>query len=392
MGVHMKRQKLNLIILSSFYMMLLMGTVYTYSVFRVEIKSIYQVNTLQSGLPYMLSLSFYAVSMMVTGRFLNDKNLRQIIFLGSMMIVLGFFVSYLTYDFVMFALSYGILIGTGVGMVYGIPVYMMQKYFPKRSGLYTGVILLGFGLSPLITAPLSTYFLNSYNLHITFLILSIIFLVTQVPLSLFFKIDEKDVIEKKVDHLEGFVNKNFMIIYVLFIITTSIGLMMIGLSYQVGFSYYGFKSRSVALAISFFALCNGLARPIFGYLIDRYHIMKPSILSLTLMMIAAVIGIINQGSNLYMFVLTYGLFWFNLGAWLAIMPAIVKKIFKIKNYAKIYGTLFTAYGFGAVLSTLISGFILDMLGRTTYMYITILFLLMFAYILIFKMKHAYKGI
>lgn len=388
----MTKQKLKYIILISFYMMLLMGTVYTYSIFRVEIKDIYQVNTLQSGLPYMLSLAFYAFSMMITGRFLNDKNLRQIIFLGSMMIALGFFVSYLTYDFTIFTISYGILIGSGVGMVYGVPVYIIQKYFPKRSGFYTGVILLGFGLSPLITAPLSKYFLNSFNLHTTFLILSLIFLVTQVPLSLFFKIDEEEIIEKKTDKINKFVDRNFMIIYFLFIITTTIGLMMVGLSYQVGVSYYGFKGKSVALAISFFAICNGFARPIFGYLIDRYHIFRPSILSLILMMIAAVVGIINQGSNIYLFVLTYGLFWFNLGAWLAIMPAIVKQTFEIKHYARIYGTLFTAYGFGAVFSTFISGFILDMLGVTTYIYISILFLVVLAQMLLFKIKHSYKGV
>ncbi len=87
----MTKRKLIYIILISFYMMLLMGSVYAYSIFRTEVKNIYQVNTLVSGLPYMLSLSFYALSMMITGRYINDKNLRQIVFLGSMMIVLGFF-------------------------------------------------------------------------------------------------------------------------------------------------------------------------------------------------------------------------------------------------------------------------------------------------------------
>ncbi|MCD4826848.1 MAG: MFS transporter [Acholeplasmataceae bacterium] len=388
----MTKQKLNFIILISFYMMLLMGTVYSYSIFRVEIKDIYQVNTLQSGLPYMLSLSFYALFMMITGRILNDKNLRQIIFLGSMMIVLGFFISYLTYDFIVFVLAYGILIGSGVGMVYGIPVYIMQKYFPKRSGFYTGLILLGFGLSPLITAPLASYFLSSYQLHTTFLILSLIFLCTQVPLSLFYKIDEKDINDKTNETKDKFIDKKFMIIYALFVITTTIGLMMIGLSYQVGVSYYGFNRQLVAISISLFALCNGFARPIFGFLIDKYHIIKPSILSLSLMMIAAVIGIINQGTNIYLFVFSYGLFWFNLGAWLAIMPAIVKQIFEIENYARVYGTLFTAYGLGAVLSTFISGSILDILGHTTYIYVTILVLLSGAYLLVYRMKRSYKDV
>lgn len=373
-------------------MMLLMGTVYAYSIFRTEIKNIYQVNTLISGLPYMLSLSFYALSMMVTGKFINDKNLRQIVFLGSMMIVLGFFVSYVTYNFIIFTLSYGILIGAGVGMVYGIPVYIMQKYFNKRSGLYTGIILLGFGLSPLITAPLGKLLLTTYNLHTTFLVLSLIFLVTQVPLSIFFKIKDSAIIEHKTIKSIKFIDQKFWIIYTLFAITTAIGLMMIGLSYQVGVSYYGFDSTFVTVSISIFALCNGFARPIFGYLIDRYHVIKPSIASLLLIFIAAGVGIFNQGSNFYLFVLTYGLFWFNLGAWLSIMPSMVKKYYDINHYSKIYGILFTAYGIGAILSTLISGFILDILGKTTYVYIAILSLLLLAFILVLRLKSTHKGV
>ncbi|BCR36387.1 MFS transporter [Mariniplasma anaerobium] len=388
----MTKRKLTFIILISFYMMLLMGTVYAYSIFRTDIKEIYQVNTLLSGLPYMLSLSFYALAMMVTGRYINNKNLRQIVFLGSMMIVLGFFVSSVTHNFIIFTLSYGMLIGIGVGMVYGIPVYIMQRYFPKRSGLYTGIILLGFGLSPLITAPLGKLFLSIYNLNTTFLILSIIFLITQVPLSLFFKINEETLIESKNNKPSLVINQNFWIIYGLFTITTAIGLMMIGLSYQVGVNYYGFDSKFVMLSISIFALCNGIARPMFGYLIDKYDIIKPSIASLVLIGLAAGIGIFNQGSNFYFFALTYGLFWFNLGAWLSIMPSMIKKYFDINHYSKIYGLVFTAYGIGAILSTLISGSILDILGKTTYIYVSILVLLILAFILISRLKSVCKGV
>lgn len=388
----MTKRKLTFIILISFYMMLLMGTVYAYSIFRTEIENIYQVNTLLSGLPYMLSLSFYALAMMVTGRYIHNKNLRQIVFLGSMMIVLGFFISYITNSFIIFTLSYGILIGIGVGMVYGIPIYIMQTYFPNRSGLYTGIILLGFGLSPLITAPLGKYFLVTYNLETTFLILSLLFLATQTPLSLFFKLEERSTTKSRTIQSITFSNQKLWIIYGLFTITTAIGLMMIGLSYQVGVYYYGFNSNYVTLSISIFAVCNGFARPLFGYLIDKCSIIKPSIASLLSIGVAASIGLFNQGSNFYLFVLTYGLFWFNLGAWLSIMPSMVKKYFDINFYSKIYGMIFTAYGIGAILSTLISGSILDILGKTTYIYGTILLLLTLAFLLIFRLKASPEGI
>ncbi len=280
----------------------------------------------------------------------------------------------------------------GVGMVYGIPVYLMQRYFKNKSGFFTGIILLGFGLSPLITAPFAKFLLTTYNLHTTFLIFSIIFLVTQVPLSMCFKIKDNLIVESESSKSMSFIDKKFWIMYAIFAITTAIGLMMIGLSYQVGVSYYGFDSKLVTLSISIFALCNGFARPTFGYLIDKYHVIKPSIVSLLLIGSAAMIGLLNQGSNVILFILTYGLFWFNLGAWLSIMPSMVKKYYDINNYSKIYGVLFTAYGIGAIFSTLISGSILDILGKTTYVYIAILMLLFIAFLLIFRLKSFYKGV
>jgi len=56
----MLQQKHTLMILSSLLMMLMMGTVYSYSVFRYYIEIEYQIGTLLSGFPYMISLFFYA--------------------------------------------------------------------------------------------------------------------------------------------------------------------------------------------------------------------------------------------------------------------------------------------------------------------------------------------
>lgn len=101
-------------VLSCITMMLLMGTVYAYSVLRYHIESIYQTSTLESGLPYMTALFFYALSMMVTGRYLKPKRLRKIVFYGTLLIILGYFLSGITTQIYALTLTYGVLIGTGV--------------------------------------------------------------------------------------------------------------------------------------------------------------------------------------------------------------------------------------------------------------------------------------
>jgi MFS family permease len=371
--------------------MLLMGTVYAYSVFRYHIEDLYQISTLTSGLPYMMSLFFYAFSMMVTGRHLKPTRLRGFVFYGTLLIILGYFLSSIATHIGMLVFSYGVLIGTGVGMVYGVPIYMVQKLYSKRSGLMTGIILLGFGMSPLITAPLTSALIEWTSIRQTFFILGVVFLVLQLPLSYIFILKERTTFKQEpVEQRFKEKLKPFKRIYALFVIATLVGLMMIGLTYQVGVRYYGLNETHVTIALSFFAILNGLARPLFGKLMDNQGFKFSGILSVSLIVVASVIGLINRGSTFLLFGISFGLYWFNLGAWLAIVPATIKEFYGIQQYAKKYGLMFTGYGVGAILGTLASGYILDMLGETSYIYGFILALMVLSAILLSQMPKKIK--
>lgn len=359
--------KTGLNLLSYVLMMLLMGTVYAWSVFRVEVENIYDVSALGSGLPYMTSLFFYALSMMITGRFLSGDTMRRFVLIGGILIGSGWLLSALTTSLLMLTISYGVIIGIGVGMVYGVPVFYIHRVYEERSGLYTGIVLSGFGASPLLMAPMIRTIIHQQNLSLAFLMIGLISLLVFLPLSILFKVNGKTPTPIDSDappydyHL-------FWIIYMLFLTASAVGLMMIGLSYRIGVVNYTFNPRNVALMVSFFALLNGLARPIFGHLMDTKGFLKSATLSTGLMMLAAFLAIINQGQSLWLYIVSFGLFWFNLGAWLAMTPAVIKAYFGQAGYARRYGVAFTAYGLGALSGTLLSGIILDFLDDTRFLY------------------------
>lgn len=380
------QSKHTLMIVSSLFIMLLMGTVYSYSVFRFHIQNQYQTSTLESGLPYMTALFFYALSMMITGRHLKPSRLRGFVFYGTLCIVLGYFLSGITTHIIGLLFTYGVLIGSGVGMVYGVPIYMVQKLYPKRSGFITGLILMGFGMSPLLTAPLAKYLIEQTSLRQTFFILGGLFLIFQLPLSYVFILKERKTFNQTPsDERTKLVLKPFKRLYALFVIATTIGLMMIGLTYPIGVDYYRLNSQAVTYLISGFAILNGLARPLFGKWMDSSNTKTVGFVSLGLIMVASLIGLTKTVPSLWLFGLSFGLYWFNLGAWLAIIPATVKEFYGIKQYAKTYGLLFTGYGVGAILGTLISGVILDLTGETKVIYIIILLSMVGSGILLFQL-------
>ena len=356
-------------LLISFIMMLFMGTVYTWSVFRVEVETTYQLSTLQSGVPYMISLFFYALSMMITGRILTLNNTRKIAFIGFLLITLGWFLASQASTLLVLSISYGALLGFGVGMVYGVPVFMVQKQYQK-SGLYTGIILAGFGASPLITAPLVYQLIDMLGLNETFLVMTFISAFLFIPLTLTLKTKNEALLIEVVQ--KSFSIKTYQILYGIFLIATTIGLMMIGLSYRIGVLNYGFNTTHIALSLSFFAVLNGLARPIFGFLMDKKGFIFSARLSASLIIIASIIALINQGNSIQLYIVSMGIFWFNLGAFLAMLPASIKHYFGTFNYAKRYGFMFTSYGLGAIVGTILSGILLDLFSATHYVYILIL--------------------
>ncbi|MDP2425521.1 MAG: MFS transporter [bacterium] len=387
----MDKQRHILMIVSSFVMMLLMGSVYSYSIFRYHIEEYYQIGTFLSGIPYMISLFFYALSMMISGRFINPSRLRSFVFIGTLLISVGWLISALPTSFLVFTLAYGVFIGTGVGMVYGIPIYMAQKLYPKKSGLMTGIILLGFGMSPLLTAPIASALISQTSLHTTFLFFGILFVVIQLPLSYIFILKEYHEFQSlSKEPFTGEVMKPFKRVYAMFVIATTIGLMMIGLSYQIGVVNYGFEAREVTLSLSFFALMNGIARPIFGKLMDKYGFYFSVVCSLSLLVVASVIGLVNQGQHVYLYVISFGLFWFNLGAWLAIVPSTIKEFYGVKQYSRKYGIMFTAYGVGSLLGTSIAGMIIDVLASTVFLYVLILFFLCVSFYILHHIKKTQK--
>jgi len=174
---------------------------------------------------------------------------------------------------------------------------------------------------------------------------------------------------------------SFKGVYFTFIIGTIIGLMLIGLTTSVGLDYFNLDADTVTLFVSLFAIFNGLGRPTFGYITDHVSTKFAMVLSYTLIITAALLVILfNQFPFIY--VISFAIFWFNLGGWLAIAPTSTLKLFGLWHYSQNYGVIFTAYGIGAIIGVLSSGLLLDLFGHYEYIFYYIIALAVVGLILI----------
>ena len=359
--------------------MMMLGTVYSWSVFRLPVEELYSVGAAQSGLPYMTALLFYSLFMFLTGRYFKGWSPRATILVGSLLVSAGWILSAFAPNIQVLIVTYGVISGAGVGIAYGAPLAVVTRWFPEKKGLVIGLVLLGFGLSPLVTAPLARMLVEQYGVARTFLVLGIVFGMLLPMLSMPFKYPESEGAEgggssgvsagaRDVTSAEMMKSANFKGLYLNFIIGTMIGLMMIGLTSSIGTELIGMAQKDVVLFISIFAVFNGIGRPVFGWLTDRLSAKTAMLLSYAQIITAAGLMMSAKNGSIGLFAVAFAIFWFNVGGWLAIAPTATNNMYGPKHYSQNYGIVFTAYGIGAVLGVSSSGLLLDAFQNYDYIF------------------------
>ena len=363
--------------------MMCLGTVYSYSVLRPSVERHYVVGSMLGGLPYMTSLAFYAIFMFLTGRHLERFDPRMVLITGGLLVSLGWILSAFAPNIYALTLTYGVISGAGVGIAYGVPMTAISKWFPEKKGLFVGLVLVGFGLSPVVTAPLIRQLVDALGLQSTFLAIGASFGILIPLLSLPFRYPElsAEVVEgaevtssSGLDTRDMVKSKGFKALYLNFVIGSMIGLMMVGLTMAAGTVMIGLASSEVTSLMVLFALFNGAGRPIFGLITDRFSSKRAMLLSYLLILAAALLMLTAKEGDSLKYAVSFSTFWFNLGGWLAIAPTSTSAMFGSRSYSRNYGVVFTAYGIGAIAGVLASGLLLDVFTSMANVFFFVAFL------------------
>jgi MFS family permease len=365
--------------------LLCLGSVYSWSIFRTPLENELGISASASLLPYTFVLVFYAALMPIAGFYIPRIGTRVVTAIGGIVVGSGYILSSFATQVEMLVFSYGVIAGTGIGIVYGVPIVVVSRWFPDRKGLAVGLTIIGFGLSPLITAPLTNHLISLYTVRPTLRILGIAFTAIILVISLTMKLPPKGwhpqqnlaasapiLASSYPKHLLQ--SRSFYGLWICYAIATLVGLSAIGISSVVGEEIININPTVAARSVALFALFNGVSRPLFGWLADRFKPHYIAILSYVLILIACVLMVNAETGQVGTYLIAFCLFWFCLGGWLAMAPTITLSFFNPDQYAQNYGIIFTAYGVGALIGTLVTGRIRDLFGTYTYVFYPMAFL------------------
>jgi MFS family permease len=169
-------------------------------------------------------------------------------------------------------------------------------------------------------------------------------------------------------------SRSFYGLWICYAIAALVGLSAIGISSPVGGEIIDINPTVAASSVSLFALFNGISRPLFGWLCDRFKPHYIAILTYILILIACILMMNARTGQVATYLVAFCLFWFCLGGWLAMAPTITLRFFNPDQYAQNYGLVFTAYGVGALIGTLLTGRIRDLFGSYNYVFYPMAFL------------------
>jgi len=353
---------------------LILGSIYAFSVFRKPLESLWNISVTESGLPYLVFLAAFGYTMPFGGIILEKIGPKKTSIVGSVLVGTGWVLASFAPNIYVLTILYGVLGGVGVGITYGVPIAVSTRWFPDKKGLAIGLTVLGFGLSALVMAPLMTYLILNLGPLATFGYLGMAFLIMLALLSLPLKFPPENFglkgqgsSQTSTDSVnftpyQMLRTRSFYALWLAYTIGTTAGLMAIGISAPFGREVAKVDPITSGLAVSVFAVFNGLGRPLFGWLTDRITPRKAALLSYIMIVLASLALAFFGEGNVVLYLIGFSILWLNLGGWLAIAPTATASLFGTKFYGKNYGIVFTAYGTGAIVGTLTSGIVRDVTG------------------------------
>ncbi|MCY7336389.1 MAG: MFS transporter, partial [Chamaesiphon sp.] len=262
--------------------MLCLGTVYSWSIFRKPLTEAFKqqgiaISATDTLLPFATLLLVFAILMPIASRYIERYGATKVTAVGGSIVGLGYFLSSFATSVPLLVITYGLIAGAGVGIVYGVPIAVTAKWFPDRKGLAVGLTVIGFGLSPLITAPLAGFLIASYGIDSTFRIFGVAFTVILLAIAsqLRFPPTDWQLSPQEISSPASFEpdrllsSPSFFALWSCYAIGSLAGLMAVGIANNVGKEIIGLDTNMATASVSIFAIFNGIGRPIFGWLTDR---------------------------------------------------------------------------------------------------------------------------
>jgi len=380
------------------------GTVYCWSYFKADIAS--YIGASKSAVEWGFSIAIFVLGL--SAAFAGDI-VEQNIKLSSKiatfcfstgLALTGLFVYLKSLPGIL--ISYGVIMGIGLGLGYLSPVKTLMLWFKDNKGLATGIAIAGFGLAKAIASPLITFFKRLYcgsdvfeemahpeRYFLVFISFAVLYFIMMFIGHLLLKKPSNwvephtefkpiDLVKKPIS-LAGkmFKKPEFLGIWLMFYINITCGLALISQEKDI-YTAIGFGFAGIMGSVT--AAFNAGGRLFFSAAADKLKDRN------TMYKIIFILSVAVVGVNILCNSITNKVIWLILimmciinatyGGGFSNLPTLLSDRYGMEDVSKIHGLALSAWGFAGLSGNQLASFIVSRfpaeqatLGYNTVLYV-----------------------
>ncbi|WP_270889515.1 OFA family MFS transporter [Pedococcus sp. 5OH_020] len=391
-----------LILVAGVLVQLAIGAVYAWSVFAKALQSqeAFGWSKSTASIPFEVVIGMIFVGSFVGGRIQDRKGPRIVALVGGVIYAVGVILASFATDeskLWLLVLGYGVLGGFGLGMVYIVPIAMLQKWFPDKPGLITGIAVAGFGFGAVITAPVGQRLIDATPSVPTkaFLPLGIGYLVAILLGASLFRnppagyqvpgtargassaparaprsggatttapdggaastpasvVASERTPTRDFPTNEALSTPQWYLLTAILTLSVTAGISLISVAAGSATDVAGFSKLAAASLVGTLGLFNGGGRILWGWLSDRIGKMPAFMGILGIQGICLIL--IPHASSPAMFAILAALVYTCYGGAFGTMPSTAGRFFGVKNAGAIYGLMLIGWSIGGVVGPLL---------------------------------------
>ena len=287
---------------------------------------------------------------------------RLVCMTGMVFIAMGLFLTSLAQSLATVYLSYGLLVGLGIALVYTPSIACVQPWFNKRRGLASGIASSGVGAGTLILPVVVSYLLTEINWREALQMMSAGVLLFGLSAGFLLK---------RAPHLNGNISSQLPGLTLSAALKTPsfkwlyMGTLLGAPVMFVPFAHISAAARDAGVPdaqavglVGLIGIGSLVGRFAIGWLADRIGRIKTLMLMQCLMGLSYLVWAGAQERWMFaVFALWFGL---SYGSIVSLLPAICMDLFGGRAVSAIIGTLYTGAALGNLLGPVLAGQVFDM--------------------------------
>ncbi len=344
-----------------------MGCSLAWSVFVVPLETKFGWSRDQTSLAFTINVLMFAVGGILTGTLSQRMSFSNLLKLSAILMCAGFLLASNVTSIVPLYLTYGVIVGTGIGLGYNCILSACPLWLPEKTATANGILLMGYALSTAIFGPLLNSLISSVGISNTFRVLAIVCGLGIFIGSFFIRIPSYEE-AKALPQVSRNANKKtynvitsemvkkpiFWVYFVLSTLFVGTSLVIVNHCSPMLTEGLAVSAASASLVVSVTSICNGVARLLWGIVFDKIGIKKClTIISIFFIVATAGLFLSYTGNISFLFIICACLMYISFGGNAITCPSVIRELFGHRTFSLNYSVLSLSSVFTAFFPTII---------------------------------------